>query len=63
MKQIYKPDFVCYEKIILEVKAVTSIADGHRAQVFNYLRATGMRLGLLVNFSSHPKIEYERIVL
>jgi GxxExxY protein len=63
LEQIYKPDFVCYEKIILEVKAVTKTADAHRAQVFNYLRATGMRLGMLVNFSSHPKLEYERIVL
>jgi GxxExxY protein len=63
LEQIYKPDFVCYEKIILEVKAVTKLADAHRAQVFNYLRATGMRLGMLVNFSSHPKLEYERIVL
>jgi GxxExxY protein len=63
LEQIYKPDFVCYEKIILEVKAVTKLADAHRAQFFNYLRSTGMRLGMLVNFSSHPKLEYERIVL
>lgn len=61
--QTYKPDFVCYDKIIIEVKAVSQLVNEHRAQVFNYLRATGMRLGVLVNFSSYPKVEYERIVL
>ena len=63
LEQFYKTDFICYEKIIVEVKAVNQLTDAHRAQLFNYLRATGMRLGLLVNFSSHPKVEYERIVL
>jgi GxxExxY protein len=63
LKQAYKPDFVCYDKIIIEVKAATQLAEAHRAQVFNYLRATGMRLGILVNFCSYPKVEYERIVL
>ena len=63
LEQTYKPDFICYGKIIFEAKAVTELADAHRAQVFNYLRATGMRLGILVNFSSYPKVEYERIVL
>jgi len=61
--QTYKADVVCYGKIVVEVKAIAQLADEHRAQVFNYLRATGMRLSLLVNFSSHPKLEYERIVL
>jgi GxxExxY protein len=59
----YKADFICYDKLIIEVKAVTRLCDDHRAQVFNYLRATGMRLGLLVNFSSYPKLEYERTVV
>src|SRR5579883_1282534 len=63
LEQYYMADFVCYEKIVLEVKAVTQLTDEHRAQVLNYLRATSMRLGLLINFKSYPKIEYERIVL
>jgi GxxExxY protein len=46
-----------------EVKSVTELADGHPAQLFNCPKATGMRLGLLINFSSHPKVEYERIAL
>jgi len=63
LKQRYVPDFVCYDKIILELKAVSELLDEHRAQVHNYLRATGFRLGLLVNFSHFPKLQSERIVL
>ena len=63
LKKHYVPDFVCYDKIILELKAVSQLTDEHRAQVFDYLHATGMQLGLLVNFGSYPNLEYERIVL
>ncbi len=62
LKQKYIPDFICFDKIILEIKAVSSLTDEHRAQVHNYLRATEFKLGLLVNFGHHPKVEYERIV-
>ena len=58
----YEPDFICYEKIILELKAVTELAEEHRAQVLNYLKATGFTLGLLVNFGHYPKVQVERIV-
>lgn len=57
------PDFVCYSSIIVELKAAKELCDEHRGQVFNYLKATGFRLGLLVNFGHYPKLEYERIVL
>ena len=63
LKQTYTPDFICFEKIVVELKAVSALADEHRAQVHNYLRATGHRLGLLVNFGHFPKVEYERIAL
>jgi GxxExxY protein len=63
LKQTYSPDFICFGKIVLEIKAVTSLADEHRAQVHNYLRATGHRLGLLVNFWHFPKLELERFAL
>jgi GxxExxY protein len=63
LKQTYRPDFVCEDKIILEIKAVSALADEHRAQVHNYLRATRHRLGILANFGHFPKLEYERIVL
>jgi len=63
LKSKYVPDLLCYGNIIIELKAVKELADEHRAQVHNYLRATGHRLGLLINFCHVPKVEYERIVL
>jgi GxxExxY protein len=60
--QKYKPDFICFGSIIVELKAVSDLIDEHRAQVHNYLKATGYKLGLLVNFGNYPKLEYERIV-
>lgn len=62
LRQTYKPDFICFEKIIVEIKAVSALHDVFRAQLQNYLRATGHRLGFLVNFAHHPKLEYERII-
>ena len=62
LNQVYRPDFVCYDKIIVELKAVAKLMDEHRAQVHNYLKATGLKLGLLVNFGHYPGLEFERIV-
>ena len=62
LQQTYQPDFICYDKVILEIKAVNKLADEHRAQVHNYLKATGLRVGLLVNFGHYPLVEHERIV-
>ena len=61
LAQTYKPDFICYNSIILEIKAVSEISDEHRAQVINYLKATGKNLGLLINFGHYPKVQWERI--
>ena len=61
LAQTYQPDFVCFEKIIVELKAVSALADEHRAQLLNYLHTTGFELGLLINFGHYPKLEYERI--
>lgn len=58
----YEPDFVIDSKIIMEIKAVRSLADEHRAQVHNYLKATGFQVGLLANFGKPKMLEYERIV-
>src|SRR5205823_810418 len=57
----FSPDFLCYEKIILEIKAVSALADEHR-QILNYLSATNSNLGLLVNFGHYPRLEYERLL-
>ena len=63
LKQTYKADFVCYGKIIVELKAVSELDDAHRSQVYNYLHATGYRFGLLLNFGCSDELEKERIVL
>ena len=62
LKQEYEPDFLCFGEIILEIKAVKKLTDEHRAQVINYLKATGKQLGLLVNFGHYPKVGHERFV-
>ena len=62
LRSSYQPDFICNERIVLELKAVTELAGEHRAQVQNYLKATGLKLGLLVNFGHYPKAQVERIV-
>jgi len=63
LQQTYKADFICYDKIIVELKAVKEITNEHRAQVFNYLKATKLRLALLVNFGHYPKATVERIII
>jgi GxxExxY protein len=61
LEKTYEADFICYDKIIIEIKAVAALAGEHRGQLLNYLKATGMRLGILANFGSIHKLEYERI--
>ena len=63
LRQTYRADLVCYDKIILELKAVRNLLPEHSAQLQNYLRATGMKLGLLVNFGHFPKAEIVRIAI
>ena len=55
-------DFLCYDQIIVELKAVNSLSSEHYAQVLNYLKATGKRLGILINFGSE-RLQYKRIIL
>lgn len=61
LRKKYIPDFICFGKIIVEIKAVKEITDEHRAQVQNYLKATGYKLGLIINFGHYPKVQIERI--
>jgi len=58
----YLADFVCFNQVILELKAVESLRPEHTAQVLNYLKATGKTIGLLVNFGT-TKLQYKRIIL
>jgi GxxExxY protein len=61
--QSFRPDFVCFDMIFVEIKALPKLVDVCRSQALNYLGAGRSRLCLLVNFGHHPKLEYERIVL
>jgi len=63
LEQRYKPDLICFDKIIVELKAVSELGNDHKAQLFNYLKASGLRLGLLVNFGHYPKVQIERIII
>ena len=59
----FEPDFMCFSKIILEIKAISKLEDIHRAKVLHYLHSSGCRVGYLINFHSHPKLQFERYVL
>ena len=61
LKKSYVADFICYDKIILELKAINRLESVHEAQVINYLKATGRKLGILVNFGEQS-LKYKRIV-
>lgn len=60
LDKYYIADFFCFDKIILEIKATEAIAQAHEAQLINYLKATGYKLGLLVNFGAFPKVVIKR---
>ncbi len=63
LSQSYRADFICFDRIIVELKALAALTTEHRAQVLNYLRCTNLKLGLLVNFGCAPKARVERLVL
>jgi len=57
----YRADFICFENVIVEIKALGQITGVERAQLINYLRATGFRVGLILNFGAES-LQYERVV-
>ena len=59
----FRSDFICYNKIIVELKAVTELENIHRAQIINYLKATKFKLGLLINFGYDGELQFERRIL
>jgi GxxExxY protein len=63
LQQTCQPDLICYEGIIMELKAVRELTPEHAAQLINYQKAAEMKLGLLINFGSHPKVTVQRYVL
>ncbi len=62
LKKRYAADFVCFNKIVVELKALSEMTSVHEAQVLNYLKTSGLRLGLLINFGSNS-LKYKRLVL
>lgn len=62
LRSTYQADLICFGQIILELKAVSGLIDEHRAQLQNYLKATNLLLGILINFGHYPGVEVERIV-
>lgn len=63
LNKAYLADFIAFGQVLLEIKAVSTLTDEHRAQLQNYLHATGLKVGLLVNFGHFPKAQHERFVL
>lgn len=62
LRHTYEPDLICYQQIVLELKAVSQLLPEHRAQLHNYLKATSLPVGYLINFGHHPLVEYERVI-
>ena len=61
LNKTYQPDFICYEEIIVEIKAISGLSSIEEAQLINYLKATGLKVGLLINFGS-KSLEHKRFV-
>lgn len=62
LKKEYEADLICYGQVIVELKALDQLSGKEQAQILNYLKATGLRVGLLINFGSHGKLEWKRFV-
>jgi GxxExxY protein len=63
LKKEFIADLICFGKILVELKAQESLSGREEAQVLNYLKATGIKVGLVINFGSHPNLEWKRLVL
>jgi GxxExxY protein len=62
LKKFYIADFVCFGKLLVELKVQECLTGRDMAQVLNYLKATGIEVGVLINFGPHNKVEWKRIV-
>ena len=61
LNKIYQPDFICYDEIITEIKAISNLSGVEESQLINYLKATELKIGLLINFGS-KSLEYKRFI-
>jgi len=62
LKTRYRADFLCYDSVVVETKALAQLTNAGQGQVINELKATGMEVGLLINFGA-PSLEYRRLIL
>lgn len=62
LQKEYVPDLLCFDKVIVELKALDSLSGKEEAQIINYLKASGLLVGVLINFGSHKKLEWKRFV-
>jgi GxxExxY protein len=62
LEKRYQPDLICFESVVVEIKATSSLSIDHEAQLLNYMNAGAFEVGLLVNFGHYPKLEYTRLV-
>ncbi|RMF32695.1 MAG: GxxExxY protein [Chloroflexi bacterium] len=63
LRKTYVADFVVFDKIIVEIKALNRLTSREEAQLLNYLKATGMQVGVLINFGAANRLEWKRMVL
>ena len=61
LNKSYQPDLICYDEVIVEIKAISNLTGLEEAQIINYLKATGFKVGLLLNFGS-KSLEHKRLV-
>ena len=62
LKKEYIADFVCYDQVIVELKALDKLGNKEQSQILNYLKATGLRVGVLIIFGSTGTLEWRRLV-
>ncbi|MEW5947063.1 MAG: GxxExxY protein [bacterium] len=62
LKKEYYADLLCFGAIIVELKAIERLTERDHAQLLNYLKATGMKVGVLINFGAHGELEWKRFV-
>lgn len=62
LKKFYIADLICYDKIIVEIKALDKLTLREEGQLLNYLKATGMKIGVLINFGHYPSLEWKRLI-
>jgi GxxExxY protein len=63
LNKLYKPDLICFDKVVIELKVVDRLSGIEAAQILNYLKATKMRVGLLINFGCRGTLEWKRYVM